>query len=112
VDGGPLSEDRLELRRIHGRDDGGIEPPEPALEVEGTAECFLDRDLLVEHKADEEGQRLFGDEAVGSFVAGEEEACLGHARMVTPLSVDGPRVGRPMVSFDRTPRRPDSGVTS
>ena len=90
----------------------GIEPAEPMLEVERPTECLLDRDLLVEHEADEEGQRLLGDEAVGCVVAGEEEACLGHARNGTAALRRWSASPRPMVSFDRTSRRPDSGVTS
>ena len=69
----PLAEDRVEVGRVHRRDPRGIEVAEPALELGRAAERLLDGDLLVEREADEQGERIVGEQAVGVGVAGERE---------------------------------------
>ena len=74
----PLAEDRVEPRGVHRRDLAGPQRPEPALQLQRTGERLLQRDLLVEDEADEKGERLVDEEAVGLVVAREMEAIVGH----------------------------------
>jgi hypothetical protein len=73
VDRRPLPEDRVKVTRIQRRDPGGIEVPEPTFDGERAAERLLDGHLLVQCEADEQGQRIVGEQAVGFIVAGEWE---------------------------------------
>ena len=74
VQGGPLTEGRVELARIHRGDLRGIEVAEPAPELERAAERLLDGHLLIEREPDQQRERLVGEESVGFLVAGERAA--------------------------------------
>jgi hypothetical protein len=77
VDRGRLAEVLGELRRVGRGDPGSVEVAEPALQLEGPREGLLDGDLLVEAEADEQGQRVAGDEAIRIVVAGERQPLGG-----------------------------------
>src|SRR5919106_2021038 len=77
------SESLVEDGRIGRRDPRGVEVAKPAFELERAGECFLDRHLLVEREADDQGQRLGDEQAVGLRVTGEMQAIDGHVRMVS-----------------------------
>ena len=84
MQGRALAEDGVQRCRIHRRDPGGVEMPKPALQVGRAAECLLDSHLLVEREADQQGQRLLDEQAVGGVIAGERERGRHrrHGRMV------------------------------
>ena len=65
---------RGRARRIHAGDGGGIEGADAALELERARKGFLHRHLLIEDEANEERERLLGEERVGLVIAGEVEA--------------------------------------
>jgi len=88
VQGWALAEDPFQLAWIHGRDAPGIQVPNPAAQLGRSGEGFLDGHLLVQGEADEEGERVAGQQAIGLVVTGEGEALEGggggggHAGMV------------------------------
>ena len=62
----------------------GIEVADPALQLHRSAEGLLHGHLLVEREADEEGQRIGGEQPVGLVVAGEVELVGTAAVTVMP----------------------------
>ncbi len=71
---GPLLEEFRKLFRVHGGDFPGIERfAEASGEFRRSPECSFQGDLLVEHHADEESQRILGEEGVGLLVAGQTD---------------------------------------
>ena len=74
MDAGAFAEDRVELGRIHRRDPARVEVAEPPLELERSGESRLHRHLLVEAEADQERERISGEERVGLVVAREVDA--------------------------------------
>ena len=88
MQGWALAEDPFQLAWIHGRDAPGIQVPNPAAQLGRSGEGFLDGHLLVQGEADEEGERVAGQQAIGLVVTGEGEALEGggggggHAGMV------------------------------
>ena len=73
--------------RIHRRDPRGVEVPDPPAELGRAGERLLDRHLLVELEADEQGQRVGHEQSVGLVVTGEGQSVEGrrHGRMVALL---------------------------
>ena len=65
----------------------GVERAEPALELERAGEGLLDGHLLVEDEADQERDRLLGEERVGLVVAREVEAIGARRRHTEPILV-------------------------
>ncbi len=87
MQGRTLAEDRPERLGLHRRDLGGIEVAEAALEFKRTAEGLLDRDLLIEREADQQCQRLLGEETVGIGIPGIwKRVGSAHGRMVDRLA--------------------------
>ena len=74
MDGGPLAEDRLEVGRGELR---GVERADPLAQDERARERLLDRHLLVEHEADQQRERVGGDQRVGLVGVGVVEL-VGH----------------------------------
>ena len=85
-----LAEHVLERLRIHRGDSARIERPDALLQLERACERGLHRDLLVEREADEERERLTGDQLVRLVRVGEVER-LGHDRMLEESLCRGPR---------------------
>ena len=83
----PLPECAVELAGVHARDRARVEIADPPLQLERPREGLLHGDLLVEDEADEERERLLGEERVGLVVAGEVEPgrcmCL-HVPILAP----------------------------
>ena len=82
-----LAEHLGELLGIARRDARGVEVPETRAKLERAGEGLLDGDLLIEREADEERERVGGDQAVGLVVAGEGQAlgsgcCASHVGRV------------------------------
>jgi hypothetical protein len=77
VDGGRRPEDPVEVHGRHRRDLRGVEVAEPLTQDVGARESLLDGDLLVEGEADEEGEGLVDEVAIGGVVAGERQAVGG-----------------------------------
>ena len=84
----PLAEGAVELAGVHARDRAGVESADAPLELERPREGLLHRDLLVEDEADEERERLLGEERVGLVVAGEVEPGRCSGRHVPILAPD------------------------
>jgi hypothetical protein len=82
VDGGDLAEDRLQVRGRHGR---RVERPEPLLERERPHERLHDRHLLVEREADQQRERILGDQRVRLVGVGEVQA-IGHLSLRVAVS--------------------------
>ena len=71
---------------VHRRHRGRIEGAAQAfLEVEGRAEGLLQRDLLVQHHGDEQGQRVVGEEPVHGGVAGHVDHRIRLAKITGHL---------------------------
>ena len=66
MDGRLLAEERLEVGIGHG---AGLERAEPLLQPERAEERLLHCHLLVEREADEERERILGEQRVGFVVA-------------------------------------------
>ena len=82
-----LAEHLGELLGVARRDACAVEVPEARAQLERSREGLLDGDLLIEREADEERERVGGDQAVGLVVAGEGQAlgsgcCASHAGRV------------------------------
>ena len=69
-----LAEHGGELLGVARRDARDVEVPEARAQLERARERLLDGDLLIEREADEERERVGGDQAVGLVVAGEGQA--------------------------------------
>ena len=70
----PLLEDGRQALRLGRGDRGRVQPAaHAALQLERAAERLLHRDLLVEHEADQQGQRIGRQEPVGGLVTGVPE---------------------------------------
>ena len=83
------------------------ERTESAAQLERSHERLLDGDLLIQFEADEERQRIAGDERIGLSVTGVVEPGLGHlASLGWPSGA-----GRDPPRSDRA-RRPTDGTTS
>jgi hypothetical protein len=82
VEGRPLAEDLHEPLGLERRQLRGVEAAEPALEVERAVERLLHRHLLVEHEADQERQRVAGEQGVRLGVTGEVER-VGHGSILS-----------------------------
>ena len=68
----PLLEQRRELVGVHGGDGRGVErAPESPGQFGRAREGLLERDLLVEHHADEQGQGVAAEDGVGLGVAAQ-----------------------------------------
>ena len=65
MDDRSLSEDRLELVRVHVGDHPRIDRADPTLQLERAAESLLDGDLLIQAEADEEREGLADEQAYG-----------------------------------------------
>jgi hypothetical protein len=74
VEGWTLAEDAVQLARVNAGDLASAEKAKAPLQLERARERFLHRNLLVEDEADEEGERLLGEEGVGLVIAREVEA--------------------------------------
>ena len=74
MQGRSLAEACIQLGRIHRGDPGRVQVAQSAQQLRRTTERFLDGDLLVEGKADEQGQRIAGEQAVGGIVSGERQS--------------------------------------
>ncbi len=74
VQRGALAEHGGELLGVARRDARAVEVPEAGAQLERPGERLLDGDLLIECEADEERERVGGDEPVGLVVAGEGQA--------------------------------------
>ena len=91
MQGGSFAEGTLQLGRLHGCDARGVEVADAAPELGRSGEGLLDGHLLVQCKADQQGEGVAGQEPIGLVVAGEGEAFEGgcggggHAGMV-PVS--------------------------
>jgi hypothetical protein len=73
VNRGSLPEDRVEQCRVGRGDLARVERPEPLLQLERPRERRLYGHLLVEREADQEGERVLGEECVCRIVAREVE---------------------------------------
>lgn len=86
MQGWPLAEGAIELPGVHAGDRRRVEGADAALKLEWAREGLLDGHLLIEDEADEERERLFGEEGVGLVVAGEMEAGGGLCRYASILA--------------------------
>jgi hypothetical protein len=79
-----FAKDRVEGLRVHRGDARGVKMADPTAKLGGAAESLLDRDLLIEGEADQERERIAGEQPIGFIIAGEREAVGGggHAGMV------------------------------
>ena len=68
-----LPEDVGQRLRIHLGDAARIQVAESALQLQRSAERLLHGHLLVEREADQQRQRIGGEQPVGLVVAGEVE---------------------------------------
>jgi hypothetical protein len=94
VDRGLLAEDPLQLAGLHAGDPRRVEPAEPALQLERPGERLRDGDLLVEGEADQQRERVAGDQRVGLVVAREVEVSgLVRRRHLDIASSFNPRGG-------------------
>jgi hypothetical protein len=66
-----FAEGCVELAGVHTCDLGGVDRPDPALQLERPGERLLDGDLLIEDEADQEGDGLGSEERIGLVVARE-----------------------------------------
>ena len=74
MQGRRLEKTAAELVGPHRGDGGRVQLAAEAVpQVPGRAEGLLQRDLLVQDHADQEGERVLGEELVGLGVAGEME---------------------------------------
>src|SRR5918995_422918 len=103
VDGGTLAEDRLKVGR---RDGARLERPQALAEHQRAHERLRHRHLLVEHEADEQRERVVGDQGVRLVGVGEVQA-VGHGADATPSSRrGGGGSGRPRRATRRPRARP------
>ena len=122
VDRRPRAEDLLELGRVGRGDRRGVERTEPAAQLERSREGLLDGHLLVEHEADEQRERVFGEEGVGLGIAGEMQGIRHSAAMLplaslaewarSPPSARRRATGSRARSTRRRPRRSAAGRSS
>ena len=84
MDGGRLLEERLEPFRVGVGDRAGVERAEPRPQLLGAGERRLHRHLLIEQHADQQGERIVGEQSVGGVVTGDVQR--GHASMVAPVA--------------------------
>ncbi len=66
-----LAEGLLELVEVELGDRRGVERLDPLGEAQRSLEGQLDRDLLIEEHADQQRERLVGEQPVGRLVAGD-----------------------------------------
>ena len=64
VQGRALAEDALQLARIHARDARRIQMADPTTQLGWAGECLLDSHLLIETEADQQGQRIGGEQPI------------------------------------------------
>ena len=107
--GRSLPEDFVESLRLHGGDPLCIETADSAAELQRSREGLLERHLLVEHKPDQQGQRVADEEAVRLNVAGEGKSIDRHGRMIVASHRDHARRERCGATF---PPQRSRGLTS
>ena len=82
---GLLAEDGLFLGRLAlAASVSASSEPRPLAQDERPGERLLDRDLLIEREADQQGHRVGGDQRVGLVGLGEVERARARARVVVP----------------------------
>ena len=94
VKGRLLREDPLELTGIHVCDRAGVERAQAPFELTGPGERLLDGHLLVETEADQERQRIAGEELVRLVVRREVEPAGGGGRHAAILRQRDRAIGR------------------